>query len=138
MAKKCSCCGKLKPIADYQKRFASIDGLTASCRSCLSVRDKNRANAPHRIEARKIYAKTADGIKASNAAKQKWTIKNSDRKAASQMVCNAVRDGRLIREPCSVCGSEYRIHGHHEDYSKPLKVIWLCPQHHRDIHSRIY
>ena len=44
----------------------------------------------------------------------------------------------FIKKPskCSVCHKKNkRIHGHHEDYSKPLDVIWMCPwchsQHHR-------
>ena len=46
----------------------------------------------------------------------------------------AIRDGSLIRQPCERCGHP-KTDGHHEDYSKPLDVIWLCRrchlQHHR-------
>jgi hypothetical protein len=27
------------------------------------------------------------------------------------------------------------LHGHHEDYSKPLAVHWLCPLCHRKRHA---
>jgi hypothetical protein len=47
-------------------------------------------------------------------------------------VSNAVRDGRLDRpNRCSRCNEKGRIEGHHEDYSKPLEVIWLCTLCHR-------
>lgn len=46
----------------------------------------------------------------------------------------ALRNGEIIRQPCSVCGKKYRVHGHHPDYSKPLDVIWLCRKHHKQIH----
>ena len=49
----------------------------------------------------------------------------------------AIRRGEIIRGPCAVCGSTKNIHGHHEDYSKPLEVIWLCASHHKEIHKKI-
>ena len=52
---------------------------------------------------------------------------------ARQKVYVAVRSGRLKRAPC-FCG-ETQVFAHHEDYSKPLEVIWLCRKHHRDEHE---
>jgi len=33
--------------------------------------------------------------------------------------------GKLARQTCEICGSR-KSQMHHEDYSKPLKVNWLC------------
>lgn len=52
-------------------------------------------------------------------------------------VGKAVREGILVRKPCQVCGAGKGIHGHHDDYSKPLDVKWLCPTHHRARHKEI-
>lgn len=41
----------------------------------------------------------------------------------------AVRKGQIEREPCEVCGAE--AEGHHDDYTKPLEVRWLCKEHHK-------
>jgi len=49
---------------------------------------------------------------------------------------NALRDGRLISNPCEVCGTA-KSQGHHEDYSKPLDVVWLCTRHHADRHIHL-
>jgi hypothetical protein len=49
------------------------------------------------------------------------------------VVTTAVRAGRMVRQPCEVCG-EPKTHAHHDDYSKPLDVRWLCPKHHREHH----
>jgi hypothetical protein len=50
------------------------------------------------------------------------------RRKAITAVNNAIRDGRLERQPCEVCGAQGQ--GHHDDYTRPLAVRWLCSQHH--------
>ena len=52
---------------------------------------------------------------------------------ASHKVNNAVRDGKLKKEPCLACG-DTKVQGHHEDYSRPLYVKWLCVKHHMERH----
>lgn len=49
----------------------------------------------------------------------------------------ALREGRLVRpSTCERCGSGKRlIHGHHDDYSKPLEVRWLCGMCHQIVHK---
>lgn len=53
---------------------------------------------------------------------------------ARESVHRAVRSGRLIKQPCKVCG-ESKVFAHHVDYSKPLEVEWLCRKHHREVHN---
>jgi ribosomal protein S27AE len=56
---------------------------------------------------------------------------------------DAMKRGKLIRQPCEQCG-EAKSQAHHDDYSKPLDVRWLCHPchvaHHkgerRTFHSR--
>lgn len=47
---------------------------------------------------------------------------------------HAVRDGKVSKEPCKICGSN-KSEAHHQDYNKPLEVIWLCFNHHREFHK---
>lgn len=58
--------------------------------------------------------------------------------AARRRVSEAVKDGRLIRpRNCDVCDRVPRsIEGHHADYSKPLKVEWLCKRCHKAADER--
>ncbi len=46
---------------------------------------------------------------------------------------NAVKRGLVVKESCKICG-ELKTEAHHNDYSKPLDVIWLCRRHHHLIH----
>lgn len=61
--------------------------------------------------------------------------RNPEKVKAREAVYKAKKSGKLIIEPCSVCNSTENIHAHHEDYSKPLDVIWLCNKCHHDKHN---
>jgi hypothetical protein len=52
--------------------------------------------------------------------------RHPDRVRAHRVVNYWLRKGRLVKTPCADCGTTNRLHAHHEDYSKPLDVIWLC------------
>lgn len=72
----------------------------------------------------------------------RWDRANRDAKRAHHAVAQALRKGRLTREPCEACGAVHGVdgavlHAHHEDYSKPLDVVWLCRRHHRRLHAII-
>lgn len=41
---------------------------------------------------------------------------------------------RIKRLACEICG-DTNTHRHHPDYSKPLEVRLLCPQHHKQAHK---
>ena len=59
-----------------------------------------------------------------------------ERFIARVLVRQALRDARLRKRPCCVCG-ERRVHAHHEDYDWPLDVVWLCQKHHMQRHKSI-
>jgi len=46
----------------------------------------------------------------------------------------AISNGRLVRKPCEVCGAP-KVDSHHDDYSRPLEVRWLCREHHVQQHA---
>lgn len=67
-----------------------------------------------------------------NNNRKKYPLKEHARKAISMRL----RDGSLIRQPCEECGSEEDIEAHHDDYSKPLEIRWLCRKHHLLAHGK--
>lgn len=150
--KLCFKCKEIKPLNEFYKHSAMADGHVNKCKECnkkdvaanyrkniihFKDYDKKRANLPHRVEARKVYAKTDAGKAAGNKSKNKWTNSNAIKKGASAIVGNAVRSGKLIKpSSCSECGkANKRIHGHHDDYAKPLNVTWLCAKCHTNWHN---
>ena len=56
------------------------------------------------------------------------------KKKARNMVSIRLARGTMQRQPCEVCGAE-PAEAHHDDYSKPLIIRWLCKPHHEDHHN---
>jgi len=56
---------------------------------------------------------------------------------AHDLVKNALASGMLVRPTrCEACGSEKnKPHSHHEDYSRPLDVQWICQPCHIAHHA---
>lgn len=65
---------------------------------------------------------------------QKWRRANPLRYAAHLHVETLKRLGILSPQPCEVCGE--KAEAHHDDYSRPGDVRWLCRLHHRQFHLR--
>jgi hypothetical protein len=56
-------------------------------------------------------------------------------KANARSYAHVYRDrGKIDRKPCEKCGSE-DSQMHHEDYSRPLEVTWLCRDCHLEHHK---
>lgn len=133
--KQCGKCGGVLPAASFHKRAASIDGLSACCKVCQRIYDRARLHKPDRVESRMLYRTTETGQLLIQAGQKRWQNKHSVARQAHVVVGNAVRDGRLAKLPCEVCG-DTEVHGHHDDYTKPLEVRWMCNQHHIEHHMR--
>ena len=72
-----------------------------------------------------------------SAQTQDWRQRNPEKYIAHQLTKRAVALGFLKRQPCERCGSTTKIHTHHDDYTKPLDVMWLCPVHHKERHAEL-
>ena len=151
-SKVCFKCNVRQSLSMFYKHKMMADGHLNKCKSCAKKdtkenRSKNynyyreydigRANLPHRAEARKSYSQTDAGKAAQRKGRDKWLSENVIKRAASQLVNNAIRSGRLVKEyKCQDCNTDKgRIHGHHDNYDYPLSVRWLCPKCHSKWHK---
>ena len=90
------------------------------------------------IRRRSAQKKRAENPERFRALERERPRRNGVKSKARAFLNNAVRYGRIFRpETCSECGSRTRITGHHEDYSKPLEVAWLCYLCHAKRHHKI-
>lgn len=64
-------------------------------------------------------------------------VTNPAKHKARAKLKDAVDAGRINRPThCSRCGKRCKPDGHHDEYSQPLKVVWLCSSCHRINHKQ--
>ena len=149
--KCCTTCGIEKTLSDFNKDKNLKDGHAYCCKDCVRIykkkyREKNldklkeydrrRANLPHREQARKLYAETEKGKHVGRKSVDRWSMLNEVKIKAQDKLHKAVASGKIQRKPCSICG-DLRAQGHHEDYTKPLEVVWYCQKHHSLRHKEL-
>lgn len=72
----------------------------------------------------------------SDTRQARWRLQNLRKYEAHLLVQQALNRGDLAKTGCEICGTtEGRIDAHHDDYSKPLDVRWLCRRHHTRLHA---
>lgn len=68
----------------------------------------------------------------------RFRAKSPEKVRAQVAFAHAVRSGRIVRPTeCSQCHITCKAHGHHDDYSKPLSVRWLCRLCHNRHHAAL-
>ena len=56
------------------------------------------------------------------------------RNNARNAVNNAITQGKLQRQQCETDSCVVVGEAHHDDYTKPLDIKWLCRKHHEELH----
>jgi len=158
--KMCTVCKVEKLFSAFGKLKTSKDELQFKCKACMKVyydiysktpRARKMACArvkryysttngrhvkhlydtsPKKKEYSRIYRQTMGGV----AARKREQARIS--KLKLHIVYSAVRR-KLKKQPCVICGEHQRVHAHHENYSRPLEVVWLCQSHHAERHVEI-
>jgi len=137
-SKECFKCNTVKPLEDFYKHPQMFDGHLNKCKEC----NKNDATANRNKNIEKIRAydrargKIPERIKANTEINRAWRQEDARRAVAHSRVARSIRDGSLVRQPCCRCGEEKSV-AHHEDYDKPLEVMWLCQPCHKQRHKEM-
>lgn len=103
---------------------ATISKTCVRCGQRFEARDKRARFCPGAC----YLAHEAEG---SRRRRAQWS--DERRRAVVATGC-AIQSGKLVRQPCEVCGKTSYVDAHHDDYSRPLDVRWLCRSHHRQHH----
>lgn len=131
MTKKCIKCGNKKNVSFFSKTKANKDGLAGLCKSChLEYLRERRKKNPEKDRERKrrYYHKNKQRIK-------EMLDKNIDKIQAKRLARTAMEKGIITKKPCEKCGSHETLK-HHDDYSKPIQVRWLCALCHARWHKK--
>lgn len=147
--KSCAKCGSTKPFEAFYRLDSARDGRMSTCSEChkqinrinrlsniekAREYDRQRAQLPHRVAARKAYAKTDRYRLSHNESSLRFSDTYPEKRAAHRAVRAALRSGSMDRGSCEWCGKQ-PAHAHHFDYGKPLDVTWLCTEHHALVHK---
>jgi hypothetical protein len=148
--KLCFKCNIVKPLSEFYKHPQMADGRLGKCKECTkkdtSKREamlskvpewKEKELARHREKSSRARAcGKVSSREICNKGQRAWYQRNKEKKYAHGCVSNALKSGKLTRQPCEVC-NEPRVQAHHDDYSKPLDVKWLCVKHHAERHIEL-
>lgn len=141
--KECSECEIEKSLDSFEKEKKGRRNKCKECRKidrrawldknkdhCKKYRQDNKAKRAIQI---KDWRSTENGKKSGKAATER----------TNQKYLNAYKSRRYynhhkhkidILNNCQKCNEESKLSGHHEDYNKPLDVIFLCVTCHEEWH----
>ena len=130
--KTCFKCGEEKELDGFYRHPMMKDGHLNKCKECnkvdSSMRDPEKLREYERKRSsrpeRKEYA-----IRRQRENRRKYPEKNR----ARRILLYHKRKGSVIQQPCEVCGNP-KTQAHHDDYSRPLEVRWLCMICHKRHH----
>lgn len=136
--KICFKCKQKKELNEFYKHPRMKDGHLNKCKEC------NKKDVSKNYADNIDYYKNYDAMRNdSNKRKEKALEYQTNRRErepikykARTAVSNAIRDKKLFKQPCQECGN-IKSQAHHEDYTKPLEVVWLCFICHRQEHNQL-
>lgn len=121
--KTCRECGESKPLSAFH-RGSGAQGRVPRCEPCQRVHHKQHQEA---------YRRRHPGLDTEET--RRYAAKYPERRKARTLVTVALRKGELVRpDRCTACGEPAFVQAHHEDYAKPLDVVWLSASCHQQAH----
>jgi Pyruvate/2-oxoacid:ferredoxin oxidoreductase delta subunit/ribosomal protein S27AE len=130
---KCGTCKVYKPEAEFYMDGKTVAGVASVCKKChlassIRTRDKNNARELNAEHMRRARAADPEKFREREREASRNQRHNSPEKVAARAALNnAVKRGDITKpNRCEQCGQETRLTGHHDDYSMPLDVRWLC------------
>lgn len=140
MTKQCFKCKETKLLFEFYAHPMMADGHLGKCKTCakrdVAERTGRLENNPEwlakerercRVKQER-YRRLGLAAQTTPEARERWEIKNPHKRKAERMATNAEKRG-LLKKPktCSRCLTiTHDLEKHHNDYSKPLEVEWLC------------
>ena len=130
----CKKCLTTQPVANF---YLTTKGkVQGECKECT----KARAGRTRLKDYEKYSAKWRESCRSPENRKRRLEWGSRQRidaplkYTARTAVAYAIRTGRMMRKPCEFCGS-LRSQAHHDDYTRPFDVMWLCQAHHAGRHA---
>ena len=137
--KVCPKCRVEKTLDEFYTDRSTKDGYTSTCKECRAEYIRAYYQRPGvrelKREANRRFFKTDRGKALKEKHRKIYYQKHLHKMRAHQKLNNECAAGRVVRpDMCGKCGKLCKPEAHHDDYSKPLDVRWLCTRCHTDYH----
>lgn len=142
--KQCSVCHRWKDETLFYMKSGRAYRM-AMCIECFQNSQKKLTSKclycgkefKHKTHALGAFCSKSCNRKESNSRPGRWyrpQATEQEVKHAIYLVGQAYPDRSKFS--CESCGSKQNLRAHHDDYSKPLDVKWLCHSCHKKEHYR--
>lgn len=133
VSKTCFKCHAVFSLSEFYTHSEMADGHLGKCKRCTKkdVSARYRATRPAKAAYERERNARPERKRQVAECQRRRRAREPAKTKAHNAVSNAIRDGRLHRQPCQLCGAA-KVQAHHPDYSKPLDVEWLCFKCHRE------
>lgn len=154
----CKKCGKTLPITEFYKHNGVSAWQCKECAKAYTKEYNKKHEEERKAYRKKYYAEHREKDMAHSRAWteanrdkhnkycKKWNnchvaermeylrqyrAENPEKYHATSKVNHLLENGKLTKPmACEVCGKVGRVEAHHDDYSKPLDVVWCCKKCH--------
>jgi hypothetical protein len=139
---QCGRCREFFPRDDFYANKRTVLGIKSECRKChtattIKSRDQELARKTNAAYMARARAADPETFRARERVASRGRVKD-EKTAARAALNNAVKRGDVVKpKTCESCGEERRLTGHHDDYTAPLQVRWLCYGCHGREHRRV-
>lgn len=159
-------CKQTKPLNDFYSNPSGTKGRATYCKPCSRKYASRRIMPPEMREKRRAYMRQWSKSPEQKKRMRQWreanreTIREKARQytavrlangkmaayrktprfllmqGAAMMVRGALGLGLITKQPCAQCSNPHS-NAHHEDYSRPFAVEWLCKNCHATHHAHL-
>jgi len=132
---RCPTCKRWLPKSSFYPDKRTWNKIKSQCRNChikssIKTRNKDNKNKLNRESMRKARINNLEKFREREKIAARKRPKDI-RYYSRQCLNNAVNGGIIVKpSKCEKCGKEKKLTAHHEDYTKPLNVEWLCYECH--------
>ena len=135
--KKCKACSVDFDESEFYKGHAKCKPCTRAAVRRNRVEKLDYYRAYDRLRFYEHGARGKASKEAVSRGSAAWVARNAEKRSAHLAVEKAVKRGDMTKPLlCETCSEQRPLHGHHDDYSKPLEVRWLCSPCHRAWHRK--
>lgn len=130
---RCGRCNEFFPFDGFYKNSRTLLGIKSECKGCHVATSISSRNADLARSTNSAYMARARLLNPERFRQRERIYSANRRKhhpekvAARAELNKALNRGDLVKPIfCESCDQAKRLTGHHDDYSKPLSVQWLC------------